>query len=113
MTELTTAAGIRSLVAAGDRDSAATAAGQLIAGSFGLPVDVPLRVATEPGRQIALYELRTQPRLADVCAGPGGRYQAWYLSDPAFAAVADRRFRLNGVTYSQTPRQLLDAVTPA
>jgi hypothetical protein len=33
-----TAAGIRSLVAAGDRDSAAAAAGQLIAASFGLPV---------------------------------------------------------------------------
>lgn len=45
----------------------------------GLPVDVPLRVATEPGRQIALYRLRTEPRLADVCAdleraqGPAAR----------------------------------------
>ena len=219
-----TAAGIRALVAAGDRDGAAAAAGQLIAGTFGmavagveltvdeyslnsvsgrvrfaggrteffkfhaeegeedtvaeyyrakllgeagLPVDVPLRVATEPGRQIALYELREQPRLADVCAGlertegpgarlspelaaarraldaaigsvmvatlsppaassatasihqlfhhrltggtgvfPGGRYLSWYLGDPAFDAVADRRFRLNGVTYALTPRQL-------
>jgi NAD(P)-dependent dehydrogenase (short-subunit alcohol dehydrogenase family) len=33
-----TASGIRSLVAAGDRDSAAAAAGHLIAASFGLPV---------------------------------------------------------------------------
>jgi hypothetical protein len=33
----------------------------------GLPVEMPLRVAGEPGRQIALYELRTEPRLADVC----------------------------------------------
>lgn len=132
----------------------------------GLPVDVPLRVATEPGRQIALYRLRTEPRLADVCYAaeradgaaarlgpglggarraldaaicsvmlgtlgppapssasasvhqlfwhrltgdggfPGGRYRAWYLDDPAFAAVADRRFRLNGITYDLTPRQL-------
>lgn len=221
-----TAAAIRSLVAAGDRDSAAAAAGRLIAESFGLPVaaveltvdeyslnsvsgrvrftdghaeffkfhaeegeedtvaeyyrakllaeaglpvDVPLRVATEPGRQIALYELRTEPRLADVCAGleraggpdarlspelaaarrsldaaigsvllatlrppapssataaihqlfhhrltggtgtfPGGRYLAWYLGDPAFEAVAGRRFRLNGVTYAHTPRQLAE-----
>jgi hypothetical protein len=221
-----TAARIRSLVAAGDRDAAAAAAGQLIAASFGLPVaaveltvdeyslnsvsgrvrftdghteffkfhaeegeeetvaeyyrarllteaglpvDVPLRVSTEPGRQIALYQLRTEPRLADVCAGleraegpgarlspelaaarrsldaaigsvmvatlrppaassataaihqlfhhrltggtgpfPGGRYLAWYLADPAFQTVADRRFRLNGVTYAQTPRQLAE-----
>ena len=227
MTEVgaVTAAGIRALVAAGDRDGAAAAAGQLIAATFGmevagveltvdeyslnsvsgrvrfadgrieffkfhaeegeedtvaeyyrakllaeagLPVDVPLRVATKPGRQIALYELRTQPRLADVCAGleraegpgawlspelaaarralddaigsvmvatlrppaassatasihqlfhhrmtlrgvfPGGRYLSWYLGDPAFEAVADRRFRLNGVTYALTPRQLAE-----
>ena len=33
----------------------------------GLPVEMPLRVAGEPGRQIALYELRTEPRMADVC----------------------------------------------
>lgn len=33
----------------------------------GLPVEMPLRVAGEPGRQIALYELRTEPRLSDVC----------------------------------------------
>jgi hypothetical protein len=33
----------------------------------GLPVEMPLRVAGEPGRQIALYELRSEPRLADVC----------------------------------------------
>jgi hypothetical protein len=135
----------------------------------GLPVDAPLRVLTEPGRQIALYRLRTEPRMADVCAAleraggetaqldpglaaarrsldaatgsvllatlrppaassasaaihqlfhhrltggtgtfPGGRYQAWYLDDPAFAAVADRRFRLNGVTCAMTARQLAE-----
>ena len=33
----------------------------------GLPVEVPVAVSTAPGRQIALYELRTEPRLADVC----------------------------------------------
>jgi hypothetical protein len=221
---MATAAGIRSLVAAGDRDAAAAAAGQLIAASFGLPVaavelttdeyslnsvsgrvrftdghteffkfhqeegeeetvaeyyrarllaeaglpvDVPLRVAGEPGRQVALYRLRTEPRLADVCADlerdtgpaarlgpglvaarrsmdaaigsvmvatlrpptpssaaaaihqlfhhrltggtgefPGGRYLAWYHGHPAFEAVADRRFRVNGVTYARTLRQL-------
>jgi hypothetical protein len=221
-----TAAGIRELVAAGDRAAAAEAAGRLIADGFGqpvaaveltvdeyslnsvsgrvrftdghteffkfhaeegeersvaeyyrarllaeagLPVDVPLRVATEPGRQIALYRLRTEPRLADVCADlertegpaarlspelaaarrsldaaigsvmlatlrpptassattaihqlfhhrltggtgsfPGGRYQTWYLDDSAYAGLADRRFRLNGVTYALTPRQLAE-----
>jgi hypothetical protein len=157
----------------------------------GLPVDVPLRVSTEPGRQMALYRLRTEPRLADVCvelerAGgaaaqlspelaaarrsldaaiasvmlatlrpptvssaaaaihqlfhhrltggrrvevrpieqgrrvevrpieqgtgvfPGGRYQDWYLSDPMFPELADRRFRLNGVRYALTVRQLAE-----
>lgn len=33
----------------------------------GIPVEMPSRVAGEPGRQIALYELRTEPRMADVC----------------------------------------------
>ena len=130
----------------------------------GLPVEMPLRVAGEPGRQIALYELRTEPRMADVClaldrtgdrlppglaaarraldrssgiaarstlrpgsaasrnsaihqlfywrladaAGrfPGGRYQAWYLADPFYAAVADDRFVVNGIEYSATLREL-------
>lgn len=132
----------------------------------GLQVEVPLAVVTEPGRQIVLYEVRNEPRLADVCADlerkdgtaarlpphlatarraldaaigsvmaatargsggtcasaaihqlfhhrltdggrfPGGRYRAWYLEDPAFERVADRRFRINGVTYDSTPRQL-------
>jgi hypothetical protein len=40
--------------------------GQLLADA-GLPVELPLRVAGEPGRQIALYELRTEPRMSDVC----------------------------------------------
>ncbi len=33
----------------------------------GLPVEMPLRAVGEPGRQIAFYELRTEPRMADVC----------------------------------------------
>jgi hypothetical protein len=33
----------------------------------GLPVDLPLAVSTQPGRQIALYARRTDPRMADVC----------------------------------------------
>jgi hypothetical protein len=33
----------------------------------GLPVEMPLRVAGEPGRQVALYQLRTEPRMSDVC----------------------------------------------
>jgi len=40
--------------------------GHLLA-EAGLPVEVPIRVAGEPGRQIVLYELRTEPRMADVC----------------------------------------------
>lgn len=131
---------------------------QLLADA-GLPVELPLRVAGAPGRQIALYELRTEPRMADVCAElergdgrlpaelavarraldrvtgevavrtlrpgdpgarpaihqlfwrrltdaagrfPGGRYRAWYSSDPAYAELADRRFVINGVEYART-----------
>ena len=33
----------------------------------GLPVDLPIAVSTRPGRQIALYARRTDPRMADVC----------------------------------------------
>ena len=40
---------------------------QLLADA-GLPVELPLHLAGQPGRQIALYELRTEPRKADVCA---------------------------------------------
>ena len=130
----------------------------------GIPVDMPLRVAGEPGRQIALYELRTEPRMADVClalertgerllpelaaarrmldrsigaaalntlrpgspassnsavhqlfywrlagaAGhfPGGRYQAWYLTDPLYTGIADHRFVVNGIEYSASLREL-------
>jgi hypothetical protein len=130
---------------------------QLLADA-GLPVELPLRVAGQPGRQIALYELRTEPRMADVCADlergdgqlpagiatarraldqvtgevavrtlrpaaarsspaihqlfwrrltdagrfPGGRYQAWYRGDPAYAGLADSRFVINGVEYAGT-----------
>lgn len=136
---------------------------QLLADA-GIPVEMPLRVAGEPGRQIALYELRTEPRMADVClalertgtglppelaaarraldraigaaalntlrpgsaaaadaaihqlyywrlagaAGgfPGGRYQAWYLTDPLYTAVADHRFVVNGIEYAASLREL-------
>jgi len=40
--------------------------GELLA-TAGLPVELPIAVSTVPGRQIALYELRTEPRLADIC----------------------------------------------
>ncbi|MHB8295015.1 MAG: hypothetical protein ACYDH5_10420 [Acidimicrobiales bacterium] len=40
--------------------------GHLLA-EAGLPVEVPIRVAGEPGRQVVLYDLRTEPRIADVC----------------------------------------------
>jgi hypothetical protein len=133
----------------------------------GLPVEMPLRVAGQPGRQIALYELRTEPRMADVClaleragarlppelaaarraldraigaaaldtlrpgsaaslnaaihqlfywrlagaAGrfPGGRYQAWYLADPLYTAIADHRFVVNGIEYAASLRELTAA----
>lgn len=40
--------------------------GELLAAA-GLPVERPLAVSNVPGRQVALYELRTEPRLADIC----------------------------------------------
>jgi hypothetical protein len=145
----------------------------------GLPVEMPLRLAGEPGRQIALYELRTEPRMSDICldleradaaprlpadlaaarraldlaigrvavgsvrpgsaasrrspihqlfyrrlsgpaagvpaaggpAGgfPGGRYRSWYLADPLYREIADRRFVVNGVEYSATLAELASA----
>jgi hypothetical protein len=40
----------------------------------GLPVETPVAVSPEPGRQIALYALRTEPRMADVCLDIERRY---------------------------------------
>ena len=39
-------------------------------------------------------------RLADGPGGfPGGRYLRYYLSDPTFVALAEKRWRVNGVEY--------------
>jgi hypothetical protein len=137
--------------------------------THGIPVDAPLAVCTTPGSQVALYELRTQPRMADVCMDlerssgrhallpealfrarqalddrlgavlvstlrvdalaarrsslhslffqrlvddgetfPGGRYRRWYLEDPQWARLADKRWRVNGVEYALTLRQLAE-----
>ncbi len=39
-------------------------------------------------------------RLADGPGGfPGGRYRRYYLSDPTFLALAEKRWRVNGVEY--------------
>ena len=52
----------------------------------GLPVEEPIATCTSPGRQMALYELRTEPRLADVCLdierrdGPAARLPAPLLA---------------------------------
>jgi hypothetical protein len=136
-------------------------------GDAGLPVEVPFAASTVPGTQMVLYELRREPRMADVCAdlerargagatlpprllaarraldartgevmtetlGPavassagaaihqlfhhrlvdrsaralGGRYRAYYLEDPAFAPLADKRWRVNGVEYRSTLAEL-------
>lgn len=136
----------------------------------GLPVEVPVAVCTEPGRQMALYEVRTEPRMADVCLRrerdegsaatlpdelyqarrtldrrigeamtatlthtggrhaaqpavhqlfhhrlvdtdgtyPGGRYRGWYTTDPAWSKLADHTWRVNGIDYPLTLRQLFD-----
>lgn len=34
----------------------------------GLPVEVPVATSSRPGAQMVLYRLRSEPRLADVCA---------------------------------------------
>ncbi len=34
----------------------------------GLPVEVPFAASTMPGTQMVLYELRREPRMADLCA---------------------------------------------
>lgn len=136
----------------------------------GLPVEVPLAISTAPGRQMALYRVRNEPRMADICADlerhhegaatlpdellqarhtldqrigavmtktltrsclndsrapspaihqlfhhrlvdaqgafPGGRYCDWYTSDPVWPHVADCTWRINGIHYSTTLREL-------
>jgi hypothetical protein len=42
-------------------------------------------------------------RLADGADGfPGGRYLRYYLSDPTFVALADKRWKVNGIEYRST-----------
>ena len=73
---------------------------QLLADA-GLPVELPVRVAGQPGRQIALYELRTEPRMADVCAElergdgrlPAGLAAARRALDQVTGEVAVRTLR--------------------
>ena len=64
-------------------------------------MELPLRVAGAPGRQIALYELRTEPRMADVCAElergdgqlPAGLAAARRALDQVTGEVAVRTLR--------------------
>ena len=35
----------------------------------GLPVEVPVATSSRPGTQMVLYQLRDEPRMADLCAG--------------------------------------------
>ena len=41
--------------------------GRILANA-GLPIDSPTAISTVPGQQIVLYEFRSDPRMADVCA---------------------------------------------
>ncbi len=63
---------------------------------------VALETMKEPlaaSASAALHQLFYH-RLADGPGGfPGGRYRRYYLSDPTFTAVADKRWRVNGVEY--------------
>jgi hypothetical protein len=60
----------------------------------GYRVDVPLFACGEPGRQILLYALRADTRLADVCRDIEAR-EAW--SEMAPVVEAQRRFDEEGV----------------
>jgi hypothetical protein len=60
----------------------------------GLPVETPVAVSGEPGRQVALYRLRTEPRLADICADLERRRGTAARLGPGLAAARralDRR----------------------
>ncbi len=135
----------------------------------GLPVEVPVATSSHPGAQVAIYRLRTEPRMADLCVGaerrlgaaaslspeltrarndlddataqvmlatlrppaeesagtalhqlfyhrlvdgdgvfPGGRYRSFYADDPAYAAVAHLRWRVDGVEYADSLSELAE-----
>jgi Aromatic amino acid lyase len=81
-----------------------------------------LRAPLEPAASsatAAIHQLFHHRLTGGTGPFPGGRYLAWYLGDPAFQTVADRRFRLNGVTYvsvdfagplTDLRRQILDSL---
>ncbi|HEX3488439.1 MAG TPA: hypothetical protein VHU92_03830, partial [Streptosporangiaceae bacterium] len=86
---------------------------QLLADA-GLPVELPLHLAGQPGRQIALYELRTEPRMADVCAElergdgrlPAGLVAARRALDRVTGEVALRTLRAGQAGSSPAIHQL-------
>jgi hypothetical protein len=71
----------------------------------GLPVEVPVATSTRPGVQMVLYELRNEPRMADLCAdlerahGAGARF-------PSVLLAARRELD------AQTGRVLLSTLRP-
>lgn len=135
----------------------------------GLPVEVPVATSSRPGAQMVLYQLRDEPRMADLCAGtervdgvggtlgpqllaarreldasigrvllatmsgpvpesasaavhqlfyhrltdgpgrfPGGRYLRYYVADPLYTTLADKRWRVNGTEYRSSLSDLAE-----
>ncbi len=62
----------------------------------GLPVEEPLAACTEPGNQIALYELRQEPRLADICLELERAAGRAATLPPALAAARRELDRVSG-----------------
>jgi hypothetical protein len=55
----------------------------------GLPVDVPLAARHNPGEQILLYKVRTDPRLADVCRDIEHGKACAFTAEQTIAAQVD------------------------
>ncbi|MBL9116034.1 MAG: hypothetical protein JNJ83_13590 [Verrucomicrobiaceae bacterium] len=55
----------------------------------GLPVDVPLAARHNPGEQILLYRVRTDPRLADVCRAIEHGQAAGFTAEETIQAQRD------------------------
>ena len=71
----------------------------------GLPVDLPLHVSTEPGRQILVYQRRTDPRFADLL-------RKLEFSGDDFGAALTAERGLNARTMA-VHEKTLHAITPA
>ncbi len=71
----------------------------------GLPVEIPIAASSTPGAQMVLYPLRTEPRMADICAD-------LERADGAAASLAPALLRAKRVMDARIGEVLLETLAP-